>query len=126
MATFRKLTRPNIRKLAPGQKLIENGIAFERLSNGDGVYTVNIMVDRVRIHRVIGRESEGTTRTQCETFVETTRTAAREERLALPSGRKVALTFPEAAKEYLERLGEIGGKGIARKKCQLNLHLKPF
>lgn len=126
MAMFQKLTRPNLRKLAPGQKLIENGIAFERLPNGDGIYTVNIMVDRVRIHRVIGRESEGTTRTQCETFIESTRTAAREERLALPSGRKVALTFPEAAKEYLTKLEEIGGKGIDRKKCQLDLHLKPF
>lgn len=126
MATFQKLTRPNIRKLTPGQRVTENGIAFERLPNGDGVYTVNIMVDRVRIHRVIGRESEGTTRTQCETFIEATRTAAREERLALPSGRKVALTFPEAAREYLTKLEEIGGKGIDRKKCQLDLHLKPF
>jgi site-specific recombinase XerD len=126
MAIYQKLTRSNIRKLAPGRKLIENGISFERLPNGDGLYTVNIMVDRVRIHRVIGRESEGVTRTQCETFIETTRTAAREERLALPSGRKVALTFPEATKEYLAKLEEIGGKGIERKKCQLDLHLKPF
>ena len=46
--------------------------------------------------------------------------------MALPSGRKVALTFPEAAKEYLTKLEEIGGKGIERKKCQLDLHLKPF
>jgi integrase len=126
MAMFQKLTRPNIRKLAPGQKLTENGIGFERLTNGDGVYTVNIMVDRVRIHRVIGRESEGATRTQCETFIEVTRTAAREERLALPSGRKVALTFPEASKEYLANLEEIGGKGVDRKRRQLDLHLKPF
>jgi integrase len=126
MAMFHKLTRPNLRKLTAGQKLTEHGIAFERLANGDGLYTVNIMVDRVRIHRVIGRESDGTTRTQCETFIEVTRTAAREERLALPSGRKVALTFPEAAREYLAKLEEIGGKGIERKKCQLELHLKPF
>jgi integrase len=32
----------------------------------------------------------------------------------------------EAAKEYLTKLEEIGGKGIDRKKCQLELHLKPF
>lgn len=126
MAMFQKLTRPNIRKLAPGQKLTENGIGFERLANGDGVYSVNIMVDRVRVHRVIGRESEGTTRSQCEIFIEIARTAAREERLALPSGRKVALTFPEASKQYLAKLEEIGGKGIDRKKCQLDLHLQPF
>src|SRR6478736_8279398 len=108
MAMFQRLTRPNMRKLAPGQKLTENGICFERLASGDGLYTVNIMVDRIRIHRVIGRESEGTTRTQCETFIETTRTAAREDRLALPTGRKVALPFAEAANEYLAKLTEIG------------------
>ena len=42
---FKKLTRPNIRKLGAGQKIIENGISFERLVNGDGRYSVNIMVD---------------------------------------------------------------------------------
>jgi hypothetical protein len=48
MAMFQKLTRPNIRKLAPGKRLTENGIAFERLANGDGIYTVNIMDGRAR------------------------------------------------------------------------------
>lgn len=62
MASFRKLTRPIINKLGARQKITENGITFERLANGDGIYSVNIMVDRVRIHRVIGRESDGTTR----------------------------------------------------------------
>lgn len=104
----------------------EQGIKFERLANGDGLYTVNIMVDRVRIHRVIGRESQGTTRTQCETFNETTRTAAREDRLALPKGRKVALTFSDAAREYIAKLREIGGNGVERKQSQLDLHLVPF
>jgi integrase len=84
------------------------------------------MVDRVRIHRVVGRESEGVTRSQCETFIETTRTAARENRLSLPKGRKVAVTFAEAATRYVEKLKEIGGKGVDRKECQLALHLKPF
>jgi hypothetical protein len=79
MGTFQKLTRPNIKRLLAGHKLTEHGIIFERLPNGDGIYSVNIMVDRIRIHRVIGRESDGTTRTQCELFVETTRTAAREK-----------------------------------------------
>ena len=126
MASFEKLTRPNLRKLPAGQKLTEHGITFERLANGDGIYAVNIMVDRVRIHRVIGRESDGTTRTQCETFIETTRTAARENRLALPKGRKVALTFADAAQQYITKLKEIGGKGIDRKQKQIDLHLKPF
>ncbi|PTQ79007.1 hypothetical protein [Nitrosomonas ureae] len=54
--TFNKLTRPSMRKLASSEKLNEHGITFERQNNGDGVYTVNIMVDGQRIHRVIGRE----------------------------------------------------------------------
>ena len=61
---FSKLTRPNIRKLAEGKKIMEHGITFERFTNGDGRYTVNIMVDGQRVHRVIGRESEGVTRKQ--------------------------------------------------------------
>ena len=70
MASFQKLTRPSIKKLAPGKRVTEHGITFERQPNGDGIYSVNIMVDRIRIHRVIGRESDGTTRSQCETFIE--------------------------------------------------------
>ena len=38
--TFTKLTRPAMRKLANGDKLNEHGITFERLANGDGVFTV--------------------------------------------------------------------------------------
>ena len=64
--TFTKLTRPAIRKLVVGQKVNEHGISFERQANGDGVFSVNVMVDGQRIHRVIGRESDGTTRTQAE------------------------------------------------------------
>src|SRR5436190_16434182 len=84
MAKFNKLARPNIKALKARQKLTESGITFERLTSGDGVYSVNIMIDRVRVHRVIGRESDGTTRTQCEAWIESTRTAARENRLSLP------------------------------------------
>ena len=57
--TFTKLTRPAMRKLQPGQTLVEHGITFERTSNGDGVFTVGIMVHGQRIHRVVGRESDG-------------------------------------------------------------------
>jgi len=67
---FNKLTRPNIRKLVPGQKIMEHGVTLERLSNGDGRYTVNLMIDGQRVHRVIGKESEGVTRKQVEGFIE--------------------------------------------------------
>lgn len=58
-----KLTRLALRKLEPGQYLTAQGIRFDRLADGDGRYTVEIMVDRIRIHRVVGLESEGVTLT---------------------------------------------------------------
>ena len=126
MANFKQLSRASLKALSAGDRDTENGITFERLANGNGVYSVNIMVDRQRIHRVIGRESDGTTRTQCEVFIESTRTAAREDRLALPKGRKVALSFADAGKNYIAKLKEEGGKSINRKERQLELHLNPF
>ncbi len=123
---FQKLTRTSIRKVKPGEKLQEHGISFERLTNGDGRYSVNIMVDGIRIHRVIGTESEGTTRRQAEDFIEQSRSEARQDRLNLPQGRKVVLGFQKAAKAYLEKLEQEGGKDVERKKQRLVLHLCPF
>lgn len=124
--TFQKLTRPSMRKLGAGDAITEHGITFARLANGDGVFSVNIMVDRQRVHRVIGRESEGVTRSQAERFIEQTRTAAREGRLTLPKGRKVALGFSQAAELYLARQKEEGGRNLYRKRQQLTQHLLPF
>ena len=124
--TFTKLTRPAMRKLLPGQTIVEHGITFERTSNGDGVFTVGIMVHGQRIHRVVGRESDGTTRTQAEEFIEKVRSDAKNDRLALPKGRKVALSFREAARRYLERLEEGGGKDLKMKRQRLELHLLRF
>jgi len=123
---FQKLTRTNIRKTQPGEKLREHGIIFDRLTNGDGRYSVNIMVDNIRIHRVIGRESEGVTRKQAEDFIEQSRSDARKDRLNLPKGRKVVLNFQEAGKAYLSKLEQEGGKDITRKEQRLRLHLFPF
>src|SRR5271163_2176476 len=93
---FTKLTRSNMRNLKPGAMLNEHGIKFERLENGDGRYTVNIMVDAQRIHRVIGKESDGTTRTQAEEFIEKVKQDAKTGRLNLPKGRKFTFSFKEA------------------------------
>jgi integrase len=123
---FSTLTRTNVRKLPAGQKLNEHGITFERLANGDGRYTVNVMVDGQRIHRVIGKESDGVTREQAEKFIEQARTDARQQRLNLPKGRKLVLSFQEAADEYLKKLEQEGGKDIASKRQRLNQHLIPF
>ena len=123
---FSRLTRPNIRKVEPDEQLTEHGITFERLSNGAGRYAVNIMVDGQRIHRVIGKESDGVTRKQAEHFIEKARTDARAGRLNLPSGRKVALGFRQAAEKYLAMLRQEGGKDLGKKRTRLELHLMPF
>src|SRR6266568_527033 len=102
--TFSKLTRAAMRQIDVGKSMAEHGIMFERLADGDGRFTVNIMVDGLRIHRVIGKESDGTTRTQAEEFIERARQDAKHDRLALPKSRKVALSFREAAAMYLDRL----------------------
>jgi len=123
---FSRLTRRAVRQLEVGRKITENGIAAEKLINGDVRYSVNIMVDGKRIHRVIGKESDGITRTQCEEFVEQARTDARAGRLSLPKGRKLALTFSAAADDYVKRLEESGGKNIKTKRRQLRMYLKPY
>ncbi len=55
---FTHLTRPAIRKLQAGARITEHGITAEGLPDGDVRYSINIMVDRQRIHRVIGRATE--------------------------------------------------------------------
>jgi integrase len=123
---FSILDRPSIRRLKVGEKITEHGITAERLAAGDLSYSVNVMVDGARIHRVIGRESEGVTRTQCEEFIERSKSEARAGRLSLPRGRKLAITFGAAADNYIKRLEEGAGKNIAIKGRQLRTYLKPF
>jgi len=74
---FIKLTRANIRNLEPEQSLCEHGIIFKRFKNSDGRYEVNVMVDGQRVHRVVGKESEGVTRKQAEDLIEKMKTDAR-------------------------------------------------
>jgi integrase len=123
---FIRLTRPAIRQLRPGQKINEAGIIAEKLADGDVRYSVNVMVDGRRIHRVIGTERDGTTRYQAEQFIEQVRADARAGRLSLPKGRKLALTFTAAADAYVRYLEEGTGKNITVKRRQLRMYLKPF
>lgn len=125
---FERLTRPAIRQLARGESINEHGITAERLSSGDVRYRINIMVDGQRIHRVIGTESTGVTREQAERAIEAFRTKAREGRLDLPNGRKVHLSFTEAAKLYLERIEPDArhGRNLVAKRRHVNNRLVPY
>jgi len=123
---FARLTRPNIRALAISAKISEHGITAERLKDGDIRYSINIMVDGERVHRVIGRETDGVTRSKAEELIEKVRTEAREGRLSLPKGRKTHLTFAAAAEGYLKRMEDSSGKNIKVKRRHLRQQLKPF
>lgn len=123
---FTQLTRDVCRKAKPGDTINEHGITFERTANGDGRWKINVMVDGQRVHRVIGKESDGVTREQAENAIEKLRTEAREGRLNLPKGRKVALGFQQAAEKYLEKLEEEGGKDIRSKGQRFRQYLIPF
>ncbi len=83
------------------------------------------MVDGQRIHRAVGRESDGVTREQAERLIEKLRTEAREERLNLPKGRKMARSFDASATDYLIKLDEEGGKGVLRKRQHIVTWLTP-
>jgi hypothetical protein len=124
--TFLRLTRAALRSMKPGERVTEHGITFERLANGDGLFSVNVMVDRRRIHRSIGRVSDGTTRSTAVEFIAKVRHESREGRLNLPKRRKVALTLEAVAPLYLDRLFQEGGKNIDRKRLQLEQSLFLF
>tara|TARA_R110000772_G_scaffold18400_6_gene51412 strand:+ start:19171 stop:20322 length:1152 start_codon:yes stop_codon:yes gene_type:complete len=102
------------------------------MKDGDIRYSVNIMVDGQRIHRVIGKQSDGVTREQAERAIEKFRTNAREGRLDLPTGRKVHRSFKAAAVEYLSRLEEIVGAGqkgfkdLPNKRRHIESYLSPY
>lgn len=123
---FTKLTRPAVKALKAGCAISENGITARRMANGDVAFSVNVMVDNQRIHRVIGRASEGVTRQQAEDAIESLRTRAREGRLNLPTGRKTYPSFKELALKYILRLEDVGGRNMKAKRQHVSQLLVPF
>ncbi|MEO6153201.1 MAG: site-specific integrase [Croceibacterium sp.] len=125
---FAHLTRAAVNALPPGRSVTEHGITVRKQRDFDDHYSINIMVDGQRIHRAIGRASEGITREQAERAIESFRTKAREGRLDLPTGRKAHRTFADAAGEYLRRIEghPKHGRNIARKRYHLQKRLVPY
>ena len=121
-----RLNRDTIKRLEPGQAVSERGIRAQRLANGDIRWTINIMCDGERIHRTVGLESEGVTRTQADNLVAKLRSDSMAGRLDLPKGRKLHLSFKEAAEQYLTRLEANGGRNLPIKKRHLEKLLVPY
>jgi len=122
---FKILSRDAIKALTVGAKLTEHGIEVLRLPNEDIRYSINVMADGVRIHRVIGRESEGVKRGDAERQIEQYRTDARAGRLNLPKGRKSHKLFADAATDYLDRMEKTGGKDLVNKRRHIKSYLIP-
>jgi integrase len=117
--------RATLRRLAPGEKFTADGIEAERMRNGEIRYKIACRIDNQRIHRVVGFESDGTSWGKARAHAERLRTEARQGRLQLPKGRKVPLSFAQAAEKYLDVLRTTDGRNIARKEMQLRRHLCP-
>ena len=92
---YNRLSRPAMRKLKAGDKINEHGITFERQASGDGVFTVNVMVDGQRIHRVIGRESDGRTRTQARCLLRKLGKKLRLDGLTSPRDERLRWGLPK-------------------------------
>jgi integrase len=123
---FSKINKNAVKLLEANQRIIEHGIEVQRTGDGDLNWRIAIMVDGQRIHRVIGRASEGVTREQAERAIESFRTKAREGRLDLPTGRKNHRSFAEAASDYLARMEENGGKNMKAKRQHIDKLLIPY
>lgn len=126
MAAFAKLTRTAQRALKPGQSVSEHGISYTRLSNGDGRWSINVMVNRRRHHQVVGLESEGYTRTQAEDVIATLKAGKRTAAHGIQGSRQTAaLTVAQAADDYLAYLRTHDGRDVATKEMRFREHLKP-
>ena len=106
--------------------MCEHGIEYDRLPNHDGLFRVNFMIDGERVHRTLGRASDGITPQRAWDWMAALRVSATEGRLQLPKGRKTEQRFGVVAEDYLEKLEGANGKDIREKRRRLQLHLIPF
>ena len=120
------LTRENMRKLQSGKYLIENCIVYKKINNFDGMFSLSVRVDGLRIRRTVGKDSEGVTIKLVEQVMEKFKTEAREDRLNLPKGRKLHLRLDEASEKYLTNIDLEGGNNIDKKRQHLRDHVRPF
>ncbi|MBO9650249.1 MAG: site-specific integrase [Variovorax sp.] len=114
-----------IKALAPGQSITGEGLTVERLKSGDVKFKVATQINRQRVSRAIGFESEGFTLEDARSVLASLRSRAREATLQLPTARKTGLTLAELSEIYLQRLEVGDGKGVEMKRSHFALHLLP-
>ena len=123
---YKIITAAKVKALPPREKLSEHGVVVQRTVKGDLIWRAAIMVDGKRIHRTVGKASDGVTRGHVEAAIETWRTHEREGRLNLPTGRKTRQSFAEAAGDYLRKMKETGGRDLLNKERHIRQQLVPY
>lgn len=120
-----ELSRAAVRKLQIGQSATCNGITYTRL-DGDGRWSINVMVSRVRHHLVIGLESEGYTRTQAEEVIAGLKAKKREREHGVAAPRhQMRLSITKGVDDYLTFLRSHGGRDIESKVARFSQHIVP-
>jgi integrase len=112
-----------VRKLKTGESIAERGVTYTKLE-GDGRWSVNVMVNRARHHVVVGLESEGYTRTQAEEVIAGLKAKKREQEhgVAAPKHR-VRHNIEKSSASYLAYLEEHGGKDVEGKRGRFERHI---
>lgn len=121
---FARLTPPAVKKLAPGERIGENGITVHKL-DGDERWEVAFMFHRQRVHRILGLSSEGWTRSQCEAWIQEQKAKILAGTSSLPKGRKTHLRISDIADWYVEEMEETGGRNLKTKRRHLSQRIKP-
>ncbi|MDM0031227.1 site-specific integrase [Variovorax sp. J22P271] len=114
-----------LKALEPGQSLSGEGLTIERLKSGDLRFKIATQINRERVSRAIGFESEGFTLDDARAVLASLRSRAREGALQLPVARKTGLLLSELAEIYLGRLEAGDGKNVGIKRAHFELHLLP-
>ena len=92
---FSRLTRTAIRGLTePDRQISEHGITFKRLANGDGRYSINVMVDGSESIELLGLRAMG-------------QPALRQRRssnLPAPTQELIGSVYPEEGKPLFDSI----------------------
>lgn len=119
------LTRQKTRRLAIGESLTQKGVTYTRLAN-DGRWSINVMVNRVRHHQVVGLESEGYTRTQAEDVIAGLKAKKRESEHGVAAPKhQTRLTITKGVADYLDYLRSHGGRDLESKVARFSQHIVP-
>lgn len=120
------ITAKSISKLEIGKVIHGDGLKVKKAKTG-AAYYANIMVSGERIHRLLGKESEGFNLSRAKTALNKLRTDALdpEKQLELVGRASKQLRFDGAADLYIQTLTSTAGKNIRQKSQQLRDHLVP-